>query len=112
AEAQGEILNADLLNIDLAEAAWSQAGNPSSPATDYNPLNLALLNQNVQLDLGGGLQLPLIGEGGSGLLQLGQLGALHSYASAPSATHAIAAAGAVANDGTIALDTVEGQGGP
>jgi hypothetical protein len=109
AEAQGQILNADLLDGDLADAAWSKAGYPSAPEEQYDQLNVELIDDAIQVDLGDGVQLPLINNDGSGLLELGQLGALHSYAWAPSETRAVAAAGAVADDGTIALDTVGGE---
>ncbi|RBM01517.1 hypothetical protein C1H84_06580, partial [Glutamicibacter soli] len=58
----------------------------------------------LNLDLGQGLQLPLIGEAGTGLLQLGQAGVLNSFAEASSATSAKAGAGAVSANGAIALD--------
>jgi len=46
----------------------------------------------------------LIGEAGTGLLQLGQAGVLNSYAEAATATSAKAGAGAVSSNGGIALD--------
>lgn len=78
-------------------------------------LNVDLLNENIQVDLGGGVQLPLIGEDGSGLLELGQLGALHSYAYTPSedqGMRSIAAAGAITEDGSIAVDPTGDEGNP
>ncbi|MHC6177628.1 choice-of-anchor G family protein [Glutamicibacter sp. X7] len=110
-EALGQILDANLLNIDLADAASSTAGNPSATGPVRNPLNLSLLDSSVSLDLGGGLNLPLISDAGNGgLLELGELGVAHSFASTPSATNAIGSAGAVAEDGAISVSPDSGNG--
>ena len=68
--------------------------------------------QDIRLNLGG-ITLPLIDDGsGNGLLQLGTegVGALSVYASAPDATSAHAAAGAVNEDGAINVDPSQGAG--
>ncbi|MGO1808030.1 MAG: choice-of-anchor G family protein, partial [Micrococcaceae bacterium] len=108
-EARGTILHADLLNVDLAEVASSESAYPSVPDAQYDPLNLELIEEAIVLDLGT-LDLPLINEDGTGLLDLGHLGAAHSYAEASSETSAISAAGAVSSNGAIALDSVSDQG--
>src|SRR5699024_6925531 len=106
AEAHGQVLDANLIGIDLADLGTVQAGYPSNPDPANNQLNVGLLNDGIQLDLGSGIQLPLIGnEGAAGLLDLGHLGVASSYASTPNASNAIAAAGAIDGDGAIAVDT-------
>ncbi|MGO2541779.1 MAG: choice-of-anchor G family protein, partial [Specibacter sp.] len=102
-EAMGQVISTDLLTLDLLDVATSTAGNPSNLGPNAEPINLELLGA-LGLDLGS-LTLPLLNDGtNSGLLDLGALGVLNSYASAPTATEAAAAAGAVGEDGAIAVD--------
>ncbi|WP_181728058.1 choice-of-anchor G family protein, partial [Glutamicibacter soli] len=102
-EALGRTIDLNLLTIPVADAGFAHSGSPSSPAAEHAPLNVSALGA-LNLDLGQGLQLPLIGEAGTGLLQLGQAGVLNSFAEASSATSAKAGAGAVSANGAIALD--------
>ncbi|WP_152666882.1 choice-of-anchor G family protein [Arthrobacter sp. YC-RL1] len=102
-EALGRAIDLNLLTIPVADAGYAYSGNQSSPDAVHAPLNVSALGA-IELDLGPGLQLPLIGEAGTGLLQLGQAGVLNSYAEAATATSAKAGAGAVSSNGGIALD--------
>ncbi|MFJ5149843.1 choice-of-anchor G family protein, partial [Glutamicibacter sp. NPDC088455] len=102
-EAFGKVINVDGLTLDVADAGYSYSANPSSPDAQENPLNLALLNESLGIDLGS-LSLPVIGDDGTGLIQLGQAGLLSSYAIADTATHAKASAGVLGGDGALAVD--------
>ncbi|MBN8882947.1 MAG: choice-of-anchor G family protein, partial [Salana multivorans] len=107
------MLSSELLGLELLDAAGTSSGNLSDPGANADPLNLSALGL-ISVDLGGGLTLPLVSEpDGNGLLHLGQVGVLHSYASSPSATSSVASAGAVTEDGTIAIDPDDpGEYGP
>jgi len=107
------VLSSELLGLELLDAAGTSSGNLSDPGANADPLNLSALGL-ISVDLGGGLTLPLVSEpDGNGLLHLGQVGVLHSYASSPSATSSVASAGAVTEDGTIAIDPDDpGEYGP
>ncbi|WP_188950265.1 choice-of-anchor G family protein, partial [Glutamicibacter protophormiae] len=102
-EALGRAIDLNLLKIPVADAGYAYSGNQSSPDAVHAPLNVSALGA-IELDLGPGVQLPLIGEAGTGLLQLGQAGVLNSFAEAATATSAKAGAGAVSSGGGIALD--------
>ncbi|MGP5132566.1 choice-of-anchor G family protein, partial [Brachybacterium tyrofermentans] len=105
-EAQGRVINADVLPLDLADVGTSQSGFPSDAGPNSDPLNVGALNQNLNLDLGT-ISLPLIGtETEGGLLELGEAGALSSYASSPDGQSSVASAGAVGNDGALDLDGI------
>ncbi|HWS50543.1 MAG TPA: choice-of-anchor G family protein [Microbacterium sp.] len=109
-EALGEILSSELLGAALLEAASTASGNPSDEGPNSDPLNLEALGA-LSVNLGGGLTIPLISEaGGPGLLDLGEVGTLNSFASSPTATSSFASAGAVTDDGTIAIDPDEDPG--
>ncbi|MCZ4150146.1 hypothetical protein BZG21_37795, partial [Escherichia coli] len=66
------------------------------------------LNGLLNVDLGT-INLPVISEDGTGLLDLGQAGALSSYAIADTPTHAKASAGVLGADGALAVDTAPGD---
>ncbi|WP_261165446.1 Ig-like domain-containing protein [Microbacterium sp. Marseille-Q6965] len=103
-EALGQVIAVDLLTPDLLETATAWTGYPSAPQTESTPLNLGVL-EGIELDLGGGLVLPLMSRpDGSGLLHLGELGAVSTFASSPTADASTASAGAVTADGAIDLD--------
>ncbi|WP_162893073.1 choice-of-anchor G family protein [Microbacterium halotolerans] len=103
-EALGQILDSSLLTGELLDAVEAQAGDPSGPAEDVTPLNLSALGI-ADVDLGGGISLPVISEpGDGGLIELGNLGLLNAYAATPSATQAKASAGVVGEDGAINVD--------
>lgn len=79
-ESLGRVVNADVLALDLANAGTSQSGFPSDPVENSDPLNVGVLGDAVELDLGT-VTLPLIGdENGAGLLHLGEVGAVSGYA--------------------------------
>ncbi|WP_146112584.1 choice-of-anchor G family protein, partial [Arthrobacter sp. MYb213] len=102
-EAFGQVINVDGLGLDVADAGYSYSANPSSPAAQENPLNLSALNGLLGVEVGA-ITLPVIGDDGTGLIQLGQAGALSSYAIADTATHAKASAGVLGGDGALAVD--------
>ncbi|OCG73591.1 Ig-like domain-containing protein [Microbacterium sediminis] len=106
-EALGQVVAVDLLTPDLLEASTAWTGYPSDPDEEPTPLNLGALN-GITLSLGGGIGLPLIsGPGGDGLLDLGELGAVSSYAASPPGNTSTASAGAVTADGAIDLDPAD-----
>ncbi|MFF5794275.1 choice-of-anchor G family protein, partial [Paeniglutamicibacter sp. NPDC012692] len=110
-EALGQVIASELFSLELLEAALSQAGNPTSVGPNANPINLTALNA-LGIDVGA-VTIPLIDSGSNnGLLSLGALGALNSFAAAPSVANAKAAAGVVSNDGSIAVDPDADGGSP
>lgn len=103
-EALGQIIRTELLGGDILDVSQAVSGNPSGVGPNVTPLNVTLL-QGLTVDLGGGLQLPLIsGPGGAGLLDLGELGALNAFAGSPTANASTASAGAITPDGAVATD--------
>ena len=106
AEALGQLVQSDLLDEQLVDAAGAYSSFPSNPEEAKTPLNAEALNA-VDLDLGNGVSLPVVSQpGGDGLLELGEAGALNSYGYAPSADSAKASAGAVGEDGALNLDDI------
>ncbi|GAA1846787.1 hypothetical protein GCM10009813_06110 [Brevibacterium marinum] len=105
AEAFGQLIDASLLEEDAVEALSAYSSSPSSEEADTTPLNLEVL-QTLGIELPG-LSLPLISEeGGDGLLDLGNAGALNAYGHAPAYNEAKASAGAVGSDGALNLDDI------
>ncbi|MFD2757274.1 choice-of-anchor G family protein, partial [Gulosibacter faecalis] len=115
-EAYAEVLNLNAIGADVAEAASAHQQFPpaASNGAKYNQLNVALLNEIIQADLGGTLNgIPLISDAnGSGLIYLGELGAAHSYASAADETTATASSGVITEDGAIAVSPEQATGDP
>ncbi len=123
--AKGQVLDLGLLAADLLTAAGSTSGNLSSAGPNSDPIKVGLLGDLANIDIGT-LNLPLIKDADSpnGLLELGEVGLLNSYADSivpgsvdpetrkgiPDATSARAAAGVITEDGAIAVDT-SGNGG-
>ncbi|WP_141359026.1 choice-of-anchor G family protein, partial [Glutamicibacter nicotianae] len=107
-EAFGQVINVDGLGLEVADAGYSFSANPSSPEAQANPLNVAALNGALDLTLPT-INLPVISEDGTGLLDLGQAGALSSYAIADTPTHAKASAGVLGADGALAVDQNTGE---
>lgn len=106
AEATAQLVEADLLGIDLADAVRVDAGSPSDPGPHAAPLEVGLLGDAVPLDLGT-ISIPLVGDGpDEGMLTFGPdagAGLLNGYAAAPDGDHATAASGAVTDDGALAV---------
>ncbi|WP_198395037.1 choice-of-anchor G family protein [Brevibacterium yomogidense] len=103
-EALGQVISTDLLDIDLADLNTAHTGFPSEVGPESTPLNLELF-ETLTLDLGDGISLPLISQPNApGLLDLGEVGALNSFAESPNGTTSTASAGAVGTDGAINLD--------
>ena len=106
AEALGQLVQSDLLDDQLVDAAGAYSSFPSNPEEAKTPLNAEALSA-IDLDLGDGVSLPVISQpGGEGLLKLGEAGALNSYGYAPSADSAKASAGAVGKDGALNVDDI------
>lgn len=106
AEALGQLVQSDLLDEQLVDAAGAYSSFPTNPEEAKTPLNAEALNA-IDLDLGNGVSLPVVSQpGGEGLLELGEAGALNSYGYAPSADNAKASAGAVGEDGALNLDDI------
>ena len=107
-EALGRVINADILSLDLADVGTSQSGFPSDAGPNSDPLNLELLSA-LNLDVGT-VSLPLIGtETEGGLLHLGEVGAVSSYAASEDGQSSVASAGAVGDDGALDLDGIAGD---
>ncbi|GAA1846794.1 choice-of-anchor G family protein [Brevibacterium marinum] len=106
AEALGQLVQSDILDEQLIDAAGAYSSFPSNPEEAKTPLNAEALNA-IDLDLGDGVSLPVISQpDGDGLIKLGEAGALNSYGYAPSADSAKASAGAVGKDGALNVDDV------
>ncbi|NMA76923.1 MAG: choice-of-anchor G family protein, partial [Actinomycetales bacterium] len=107
-EALGRVINTDILSLDLADVGTSQSGFPSDAGPNSDPLNLELLSA-LNLDVGT-VSLPLIGtETEGGLLHLGEVGAVSSYAASEDGQSSVASAGAVGDDGALDLDGIAGD---
>lgn len=106
AEALGQLVQSDILDEQLVDAAGAYSSFPSNPEEAKTPLNAEALNA-IGLDLGDGVSLPIVSQpDGDGLLKLGEAGALNSYGYAPSADSAKASAGAVGKDGALNIDDI------
>lgn len=105
--AHGHWLWADALGLDIVGGAYTFTEFDSNPGPDTDPLNVELLGA-LEIDLGN-ITIPLIKppDGGIGLLDLGQVGAISSYSSSPSLTESTASTGLITNDGAINLDAYE-----
>ncbi|MFT4236033.1 MAG: choice-of-anchor G family protein, partial [Microbacterium sp.] len=104
-EALGATIVADLATGDVLDTTNALTGYPSDPGPVNTPLDVDALSA-LEIDLGGGLVIPLVSTtaGDGGLLDLGEVGALSSYASSPSPVTSTASAGAVGGDGAIDID--------
>lgn len=108
--AQGQLINVDLLNLDLASVGFTQTSFPSNTGPDVGQLDLGLLG-NETIDLGNGLQLPLLKNAqGQGLLHLGELGAASSYSESLSDASSKASSGVLGSGGAIAVSPNTGVG--
>src|SRR5690625_3373690 len=80
--AQGEIIFADALGIQVADTGLSNAWYPGDQGPNNGDLNVGLLG-GTMISLGSGIDLPLFkNDQGQGLIDLGQIGALGSWAEA------------------------------
>ncbi|WP_217136379.1 choice-of-anchor G family protein, partial [Leucobacter chinensis] len=108
--AQGEIVFADALGLELVDSGLTRSSYPGAVGPDRNQLDVGLLG-NTLIDLGPGLQLPLFKNAdGRGLIDLGEVGAWSSYASSPSHTESKASAGGIGEGGAIAVSPNQGVG--
>ncbi|WP_313817673.1 choice-of-anchor G family protein, partial [Citricoccus sp.] len=108
-EALARIIDSSLFASDLAAVGQAASGNPSEVGPATGTVDAALL-EALNIDLGA-LQLPVVGsEGTPGLLQIGELGALSSYASSPTVGSSTASAGVVGENGAVSLDVAEAAG--
>ncbi|GEM_PF-2246338 len=111
AEAIAQLVDADLLGRDLADAVTASAGYPSDPGPDAAPVSASVLGGGLAQISIGGVTLPLVGDGGgAALLDLGEAagaGALNGYGSTPTGYQAAAASGAVGDDGAVDLSPLD-----
>lgn len=108
-EAMARVIDSSLLTSELAALGHTATGNPSDAGPNTGTIDAALLDA-LRLDLGA-LQLPVVGTAETpGLLQIGELGALSSYSTSPSAFSSTASAGVVGENGAVGLDVAEAAG--
>ncbi|CAN5395772.1 hypothetical protein BH09ACT4_BH09ACT4_18180 [soil metagenome] len=104
--ARGQFLSGSLVGTDLATLAALQGADAVSNGTaddlDTGSLSVAVL-QALQLEIAGGVQVPLDGV---------DLGVLEQYAAANADGSALGASGAVANDGAIGVGPLPPGGAP
>ncbi|GAB2985346.1 hypothetical protein [Actinotalea caeni] len=84
-EAFARLISTDALTLDLLDVLGQSSGNRTGAGANYGKIDLALLQGllGLDLDLGDGLVLPLLGEAGTSVLDLGPLagaGVLGAYA--------------------------------
>ncbi|MEV8339353.1 choice-of-anchor G family protein, partial [Leucobacter sp. NPDC077196] len=95
----------DGLGLDVASTASTSTEFPDVPGPATNGLDLELL-QSATVNANG-INLPLLSDGtNGGLLALGDLGALSSFSTSPSATSSIASSGIITEEGAIDLGPV------
>ncbi|MFE2770978.1 choice-of-anchor G family protein [Microbacterium resistens] len=104
--AQGQILQLPIgllgSSIDVAALGHTLTSNPGGPGADNGALDLGVLGGALTIDLGDGINIPLLTDGTTpGLLNLGDLGAAQSYSESPSVTSSLAASGLITEDGGI-----------
>ncbi|MFC7400996.1 choice-of-anchor G family protein [Citricoccus sp. GCM10030269] len=108
-EALARIIDSTLLETELVALGEAASGNPSAPGPDTGAIDASVL-ETLALDLGT-VQLPVLGtEGSPGLLEIGDLGLLNSFATSPSAYSSTASAGVVGEDGSLSVDAAEAAG--
>ncbi|MBL3682371.1 hypothetical protein D3229_08515 [Leucobacter aridicollis] len=107
---QGQLINLDLLDLDLASLGFTQTSFPAKPGPDTGQLDLGVLG-NETIRLGDGLQLPLLKNAqGQGLIHLGELGAASSYSESLSDASSKASSGVLGSGGSIAVSPNTGVG--
>ncbi|WP_245907506.1 choice-of-anchor G family protein [Leucobacter massiliensis] len=110
--AHGHGLWSELLGLELAGTARTDTAYPDSPGPISDELDVSLLGAAV-VEVGS-VQLPLIKEPGdpdaAGLLELGSLGTLSSYAESTSETRSRASSGLLTEEGALAVDAAAEPG--
>ncbi|NAZ15130.1 choice-of-anchor G family protein [Glutamicibacter soli] len=110
--AHGHGIFVEGLGLGVAESAIANSEYPTSTGPIEAPISVELL-ESLNLNLGE-LQLPLIKKPGqdTGLLHLGELGALESYATSPNRTESTASSGILGNGGALDLSPSPSESGP
>ncbi|MGX1749747.1 choice-of-anchor G family protein, partial [Glutamicibacter protophormiae] len=108
--AHGHGLFVEGLGLDVAGSARANSSFPDAIGANMDDLQLSVLNDLIDLNLGT-VALPLIKSSSDarGLLELGGLGALSSYAKSSSATSSTSSSGIINDDGALAVDDVAGE---
>ncbi|QRQ77944.1 choice-of-anchor G family protein [Glutamicibacter protophormiae] len=109
--AHGHGIFVEGLGLDIAESALANSEYPASVGPTRAPISVELL-ESLKLNLGE-LQIPLIQKPGqgTGLLNLGELGALESYAASTSRTESTASSGILGSDGALDLNPAPSENG-
>ena len=104
--AHGHGLYTSLFPIDVVGTANASSDFPDNAGANGDDLDVELLKNLVTLNLGT-INLPLIKDpdnpAAEGLLDLGSLGAISSYAESPSTTHSVASSGLITSNGALDL---------
>ncbi|MFC9935597.1 choice-of-anchor G family protein, partial [Glutamicibacter sp. NPDC127525] len=108
--AHGHGIFVEGLGLDVVGSAKADSEFPDNVGSNGNDLDVAVLDA-LNLNLGS-LSLPLIkgSEAEAGLLHLGNLGALSSYAISESETTSTASAGILGENGALNVDADPGNG--
>lgn len=111
--AHGHGLWTELFGLSLAGTANAVSDHPANVGPDGDDLDVDLLDSLVNLNLGT-VNLPLIKDpgdpGAAGLLDVGSLGLISSYAESPSATNSIASSGLLLSGGALDLQAPYASG--
>ncbi|WP_345436968.1 choice-of-anchor G family protein, partial [Microbacterium gilvum] len=102
-EALAAILSGDLAGIDLADIVYAQSAYSAAPGPNQGTLEVELLNQALDVDLGT-LNIPLLE-----LLSLGDLGAAFTQGTSSDATSSRAETSTIGQNGVVDLDAVLGS---
>lgn len=109
----GHGLDTSLLGMNLAGAASVSSHYPDQMEPLNQPLNAALLQGLVAFE-GTPIEVPLLKQPGdpnsAGLLHLGSLGAISSFANSPRKTLSEASSGLIESDGSLDLDADAASG--
>lgn len=109
----GHGLDTSLLGMNLAGAASVSSHYPNQMEPLNQPLNAALLQGLVAFE-GTPIEVPLLKQPGdpnsAGLLHLGSLGAISSFANSPRKTLSEASSGLIESDGSLDLDADAASG--
>uniref|UniRef100_UPI0006A771F5 choice-of-anchor G family protein n=1 Tax=Leucobacter japonicus TaxID=1461259 RepID=UPI0006A771F5 len=100
----GHALWLDALGLDVAGTGSALSEFPDNVGPNGEDLDLSVLSA-LTVDIGTGVNIPLIGDGtNGGLLNLGGLGAISSFSESADAQNSVASAGLIGEDGGISLD--------